>query len=358
MTRASRKLEHIQYALSMKPNGSSGFQDVHFVHQALSNIAYNNTILSTTIGGLHLSSPIIMNAMTGGSTETQEINEKLATVANESGIAMAVGSQMSAIKMNEYVPSYKIVRKVNPKGIIFANLGSEATVEQAKSAINMIEANGIQIHLNVIQELTMPEGDRDFRNTLDRLQEIKESANIPVIIKEVGFGISMETAKLLKDAGLRILDVGGKGGTNFATIENNRRDHPLQFFNDWGIPTAVSILEAKSQTQIEVIASGGIQSGIDVAKAIGLGAQAVGMAGVFLKRILKNGVEDTINWIDQLHQELRFIMTSLDAIHLLELQNKSVVLLGDTKSWCELRGIPLTPLAQRMNKDSFIKKPM
>jgi len=349
MTRASRKLDHIHHALSMYPTCISGFRDIHFVHQALSNVAYENTTLSTLLGGLQLGSPIIMNAMTGGSIETESFNEKLATVAKESGIAMAVGSQMSAIQRDEYIPSYKIVRKINPKGIVFANLGSEASIEQARLAIEMIDANAIQIHLNVIQELIMPEGDRDFRYVLERIQAIKEVVKVPVIIKEVGFGISMETAKLLKEAGVKILDISGKGGTNFAAIENNRREYPLQFFNDWGITTPISILEAKTQNSIEIIASGGIQSSLDIAKAIGLGSQAVAMAGIFLEKIVNNGVENTIAWVDQLHQELRLIMTSLGATQLIELQKKPMVVLGETKNWCELRGILLTSLAQRMN---------
>lgn len=349
MSRASRKLEHLKLAVETGQSNLHGLQNVHFVHQAIPETSLNKVSIATSIGGLDLSTPIIINAMTGGGLETTKINEQLALIAKETGLAIAVGSQMSGIKNKDYISTYKVVRKVNPNGIVFANLGAEATVEQANQAIEMIEADALQIHLNVIQELIMPEGDRDFEGVLNRLYEIKNKVPVPVIIKEVGYGISKETAKKLVERGLSIIDVGGKGGTNFTAIENKRRYVPISIFNDWGINTATSILEVKTIKDVEVIATGGIQDSIHIAKALGLGASAVGMAGTILKVLLSKQVSGTIEFIQNLHYELQLIMTSLGANTLLDLQNKPMVIHGELKDWCELRGIPIKNIANRNN---------
>jgi len=345
--RTSRKLDHLKLALESNQNVCTSFQNVHFVHQALPEIALDKISLTTMFGGLNISSPIIINAMTGGALETTEINEKLAIIARETGVALAVGSQMSAIRDKELINTYQIVRKVNPNGVIFANLGMEATVDQALEAIDMLNADALQIHLNVVQELVMPEGDRSFEGALDRLQAINEAISVPLIVKEVGFGISYETAKKLADRGIKIIDVGGKGGTNFAKIENSRREASLSIFNDWGIDTAASLLEVKRLKNIELIATGGIQNSLQIAKAIGLGANAVGIVGAILRSIINEGVEGTIDYIEGLHAELKLIMTSLGASNLEGLQQKPIVILGDLKDWCDLRGIELNALAQR-----------
>ncbi len=347
MQRASRKLEHLSLALKIEQTNIQGFQDVNFVHQALPEVDIAETSISTVVGGLYLSSPIIINAMTGGAIETEKINEQLATIAKEKDLAMAVGSQMSALKNREVTSSYKIIRKVNPNGIVFANLGAEASVKQAKEAIDMLEANALQIHLNVIQELIMPEGDRNFRGALERIAAIKEQINVPLIVKEVGFGIARETASKLAAVGVSIIDVGGKGGTNFAEIENKRRKTPLNIFNDWGINTATSILEIKEIPDIEIIATGGIQNSLQLAKAIGLGANAVGIAGIIIKKLLTENIDATIDYITSIHQEIRIIMTSLGAKDLLDLQKLPMVTLGDIKDWCELRDININNLARR-----------
>ena len=350
MSRTSRKLDHLNLAITGR-NTEQGFQNVQFVHQALPEVAYTNTSLASRIGELNLSSPIIINAMTGGAHETTAVNEKLALIAKETGISMAVGSQMSAIKNKEFVSTYKITRKVFPNGIIIANLGKEATVSQAKEAIEMIEANALQIHLNVIQELVMPEGDRNFKGVLDNLQAIKEEIDVPLIVKEVGFGISKETAEKLLARGIKIIDIGGKGGTNFAEIENQRRKSALTFFNDWGIDTAASIIEVKTAKSIEVIASGGIQNSFQVTKALGLGASAIGIAGIVLKHLYNSEVKGTIDFINNMHYEIKLIMTALGASKVADLQHKPMVISGELKNWCDERGIDTTHIARRkLNK--------
>lgn len=246
MSRSERKWEHIDYALKTGQSRQSGFDDITFVHQSLPECSTELISIDTKIGELSLSSPIFINAMTGGGgNKTLEINRALAIAARETNIAMAVGSQMSAIKNELEADTYKIVRAENPKGIIIANLGSEATLEEAKRACDMIEADALQIHLNVIQELVMPEGDKDFTGALNRIAEIASGLSVPVIVKEVGFGMSMETVNLLRSSGVAAIDIGGFGGTNFSKIENARRERTFPFFDDWGIPTAASIIEAR-----------------------------------------------------------------------------------------------------------------
>ena len=255
---------------------------------------------------------------------------------------------MSAINDQDEAATYEIVRKANPNGLIFANLGSEATVEQAKQAVDMLEANALQIHLNVIQELVMPEGDRDFSGALGRIERIVKSLNVPVIVKETGFGISRETAKKLVDVGVSVIDVSGYGGTNFSKIENERRTQRLEFFNDWGIPTAASIAEVKHAVPgTSIIGSGGIQKPMDIAKAIALGASAVGLAGYFLKVFMEEGQDGLIQLIHQTHDELRWMMTALGASTIEELQQAPIMITGETYHWLTQRGVDCSTYSNR-----------
>ncbi|MFB6465990.1 type 2 isopentenyl-diphosphate Delta-isomerase [Cytobacillus sp. Hz8] len=351
MSRSKRKWEHIQHALSTGQKRLNGFEDIAFVHQSLPDSSVNLVSLNTKIGELSLSSPILINAMTGGGGErTKQINRNLAEVAKVTGVALAVGSQMSGLKDPSEVETYKVIREVNPKGLIFGNLGSEATVEQARKAIEMIEANALQIHLNTIQELTMPEGDRNFIGALTRIEKMIQQIEIPVIVKEVGFGMSRETVQLLQSIGVTAIDIGGFGGTNFAEIENKRREKSLSFFNEWGIPTVVSIIEANEDShEIDIIGSGGLQSSLDIIKALALGANATGLAGYFLKVLVKEGMESLIKQIEQTHQELMIIMTALGAKSIQELKNIPLVIFGDTHHWLNERGIDTKKFSQRSN---------
>ncbi|KFN03146.1 type 2 isopentenyl-diphosphate Delta-isomerase [Bacillus clarus] len=349
MVRAKRKLEHIEYALSTGQSRTHGFHDIDFVHQSLPNSSYESITCETKIGELSLSSPIFINAMTGGGGEqTLHINEQLASVAKHHKLAMAVGSQMAALKDESEAASFRIVRKVNPNGIVFANLGSEATVEQAKYAVDMIEADALQIHLNVIQELTMPEGDRDFTGVLERIEKVTLNCEVPVIVKEVGFGMSKETVQQLANIGVTAIDIGGQGGTNFAAVENERRQRMLSYFNNWGIQTATSLIEASStNNNLSLIASGGIQTALDVAKAIALGAQTTAFAGYFLRILMQDGVEKLMNEIEILHMDLQFIMTALGARTIEELQRVPLVVKGETYHWLSQRGIDTTRYSRR-----------
>ncbi len=355
MQRTSRKREHIQYAIETGQSGQHGFADVKFVPNCIPESSFTHISLATTIGGLSLSSPIIINAMTGGAHETLSINEKLAVLARERCLAMAVGSQMAAIKDPSVRDSYEIVRKTHPNGIFFANLGGEATPAQALQAIEMIEADALQIHLNVMQELIMPEGDRDFRRMLDRIQRIVEAVPCPVFIKEVGFGMSRESAARLLSTGIRGLDVGGAGGTNFAQIENERRQVPLDMFNDWGMTTVESLMEVSHfRHQVDIMATGGIRNGLEVAKALALGASTVGMAGFFLGQVLHQSEQQSLQAIDDLHNQICIVMSALGIHRIQDFITCPLVISGSSYHWASMRGLDCSSYSQRERaRDEF-----
>ncbi len=320
-----------------------------FIHNSIPETNYDEISLTSKIGGLSLSSPIFINAMTGGGGEqTKKLNQQLAEVAAETKVGMAVGSQMAAIKESEQRESYEIVRKSHPDGIIFANLGSEATLDQAKMAVDMIEANAFQLHLNVIQELVMPEGDRNFTDTYKRIEKLVQGLEVPVIVKEVGYGMNNQIIQRLASIGVRVVDIGGFGGTNFSKIENERRQQKLNYFNNWGITTTASLLEGSVvDAEIEILASGGLQSAMDLAKSLALGAVAGGFAGRFLKVLVEEGQEKLIEDINQIINDLKMLMTALGASSPKELTNVPLIVLGDTFHWATQRGIDCTRLSLR-----------
>lgn len=349
MSRTNRKIDHIKYAIETGQGRSNGLDDIVFVHQSLPNISVDQIDMTTEIGNLSLKSPVFINAMTGGGGNlTYKVNKELATVAHECGIAMAVGSQTAAIKDPSQRYTYEVVREVNPNGIIFANVGSEISIEDAKIAIDMIEADALQIHLNVIQELVMPEGDRDFSHILSNIENIVSKLEIPVIIKEVGFGMSKEAVRKLIEIGVQAIDVGGFGGTNFAAIENKRRDQILSYFNNWGITTAASIAEISTPfPRLSIIGTGGIQSAFDVVKSIALGASAAGCAGYFLNILMRQGEDALRSEVKQFHEDIAFLMTALGTRTISDLQKAQLVISGETYHWLNQRGIDTTKYSNR-----------
>jgi isopentenyl-diphosphate Delta-isomerase len=352
VSRSERKWDHIRYALETGQKRLTAFDDIQFIHQSLPNINVSDVSIHQKIGELSLSSPIFINAMTGGGGEkTYSLNKQLAMVAREAGLAIAVGSQMSALKDKSERYTYEVVRKENPSGVLIANLGSEATPDLAKEAVEMIEANAIQIHLNVIQELAMPEGDREFFGALKRIEKVVKEVNVPVIVKEVGFGMCKETVEALSSVGVSVVDVGGFGGTNFAEIENKRTDKSKAFFNQWGIPTAISISEAShASSPLTIIGSGGFSSSIDIAKGIALGASAVGFAGYFLKILVEEGIDSLYEEISSLHDGLKIIMTALGTKTIFDLQNAPLMISGQMYHWLTQRGIDTKTYCQRTIK--------
>ncbi|WP_046173731.1 type 2 isopentenyl-diphosphate Delta-isomerase [Domibacillus indicus] len=341
MSRAERKIDHIHYALSTGQSGRTGLDHIQFIHRSLPGSSVTDISLSAKIGELQWSSPIFVNAMTGGGGQTTaDINTQLAEVAAACELPMAVGSQMSAVRHPEERLTFRAARKANPRGIMMANIGSEATVDEAIAVCDMIEADVLQIHLNVIQELAMPEGDRDFRGAIDRIAAICEQVGVPIIVKETGFGIGLETAKLLNELPLAAIDTAGFGGTNFAAVENERSARPMAFFNNWGIPTAVSIVETAAGAPAKtVIASGGLQHAEDVVKSLALGASAAGLSGFLLNILLTGGQEALIDHINGLKMDMKMMMCALGARTIGHLHQTPLMIYGETEHWLRVRGL-------------------
>lgn len=276
-----RKDEHIE--LAMKQNISyNDFDSISLEHFSLPEIDFDDVDLSTDYLGFKSSYPIYINAMTGGSDKAKEINEKLAHISKHFNIPFVLGSQSAALKHEELIDTYSIVRKINKDGFIVANVSANATLEQAKKAVNMVNANALSIHINVIQELVMHEGDRTFKHWQQNIKTIVENINVPIIVKEVGFGMSRKTIDTLISLGVKYIDVSGKGGTNFARIERMRANNRDLTFEELGISTVDSLINAANY-DITTFASGGIRNALDIYKALHLGAKAVGLSNYFLK---------------------------------------------------------------------------
>jgi isopentenyl-diphosphate delta-isomerase len=352
MSREKRKDEHVH--LATQPESVlpvSQFDDLSFVHYSFPEMAWNEVDLTSEFAGYVMNLPIYINAMTGGSDKTGKINESLADIASATGIAMAVGSQHAALRNDSLVDTFRVVRKRNPKGIIFANIGADAPIDFALRAVDMLEANALQIHINAPQELVMPEGERNFKGWLHRIEQIIQTVHVPVIIKEVGFGMCAETLHLLNELGVRNVDLSGCGGTNFIWIENQRRkNREYSYLKEWGQSTIISLLEAQEfvqNGQWTIFASGGIRNPLDIIKCLSLGAKAVGIAGPILRILNKEGAERVIEEMNDWSAQLKSIFTMLGARTVLDLQKCSIVIRNDVREWCELRGIDVTRFARR-----------
>lgn len=328
---AHRKDEHLALAEAeyrQHPPVSS-LNDVRIIPNALPEIKVTDVDLTIPSQEFPFTTPFYIEAMTGGSERTGRINQQLATVAKEAGIAMAVGSQSIAMKLPEARASFEIVRQTNPDGFIIGNLGAGHDANDAQMAVEMLEANALEIHLNVAQETVMPEGDREFI-WADKLADIIAKVNVPVIVKEVGFGVSQQTIEQLVELGAQYINIGGRSGTNFAIIEDRRqhdRTNKYDFLYDWGLTTAESLLEAQHvAVNPTIFATGGIQSPLDVLKAQVLGAQAVGVAGRFLHTLLNSDTQGLLTEVQTWQTQLAELYAMVGAHNYQELQDVAYVL--------------------------------
>jgi len=290
-----RKADHIKINLEQDVRSalSSGLEKYRFVHEALPELDLDRIDTTLSLFGKKLNSPILISSMTGGTEAAKTINMCLAEAAQECGIAMGVGSQRAAIEHPEQAETFQ-VRKAAPDILLFANLGAVQLnygygIDQCRRAVDMIQADALILHLNPVQEAVQDAGDVNFSGLAKKIEEVCKKIEVPVIAKEVGWGISERTAKLLADCGVSAIDVAGAGGTSWSQVEMHRA--PDEFtrqlagtFVGWGIPTAESILNVKKAVpEMTIFASGGIKDGLDIAKSIALGATLGGMAGQFLK---------------------------------------------------------------------------
>ncbi|MHB8125788.1 MAG: type 2 isopentenyl-diphosphate Delta-isomerase [Desulfitobacteriaceae bacterium] len=349
MSRQYRKKEHVEYALKTSHSTvGNGFSDILLVYEALPELNLDQVDTSLNFLDKRLKAPLLINAMTGGHPEVKHINRSLAKIAARAGIAMAIGSQTAGLEDSEVQDTYRVARDENPDGVLLANVSALSSPVMVKEAIDMIEADGVQLHLNVAQELAMAEGDRNFSGTLANIEKIVALSKVPVIMKEVGFGLSRETIKKMYDVGIRYIDVSGKGGTDFIRIEYLRSGQDCrEKFQNIGIPTANSLIESLSlDLPILVIASGGFTGGSDVACALALGAKLVGMAGHFLHVLTQGSEQGLKERVDTIIEVLRQTMLMVGAANLKELTGKSVIITGRTAEWLLRRGININKYSQ------------
>jgi isopentenyl-diphosphate delta-isomerase len=332
---SSRKSDHIRINLDEDVSSSlnTGLERYHFLHQALPEINLEDVELGQTVFGKPLHSPLLISSMTGGSEDATKINLRLAEAAQEKMIAMGLGSQRAAIEEDGLAASFQ-VRSVAPDILLFANLGAVQLnygygLEECQRAVDMAEADALMLHLNALQEAVQPEGDTRFSGLLNKIELICKNLPVPVVVKEVGWGISGETARGLANAGVQAIDVAGAGGTSWTQVEMHRAENKSQArlasaFSDWGIPTADSILQVrKALPQIPVFASGGLRSGVEIAKCLALGANLGGMASPYLKAAAKS-TELTIQTIDEVSKEIKVSMFAAGAANLKELAQTSL----------------------------------
>jgi len=290
-----RKADHIRISLEEDVSFetlTSGFERYRFVHCALPEISLEAVDTAVVFLGKRLQAPLLISSMTGGTPQGREINRRLAWAAQEAGIGMGLGSLRAALEDPTLAETYR-VRDVAPDILLLANLGAVQlnygyTVDHCRRAVEMVEADGLVLHLNPLQEALQPEGQTDFSGLLRKIEAVCRALEVPVIVKEVGWGLSADVARRLADAGVAALDVAGAGGTSWSQVEMYRAENGLQravaaAFRDWGIPTAEAVREVRrALPHIPIVASGGIRDGIQVAKAIALGATVCGVARPFL----------------------------------------------------------------------------
>ncbi|MEU4796695.1 type 2 isopentenyl-diphosphate Delta-isomerase [Streptomyces sp. NPDC023327] len=355
----SRKDDHVRLAAAQHEhvgeNGAapvamagihSQFDEVNFLHHALAGTDRERVLLRTQFGGLDWPVPLYINAMTGGSTRTGEINRDLAIAAHETGVPIASGSMSPYLKNPSTADTFTPLRHHNPQGFVMANVNTTATAEQARRVVALLDANALQIHLNTVQETVMPEGDRSFGTWPAAIEHIATAVDVPVIVKEVGFGLSGHTVSHLADLGVHIADVAGRGGTNFARIENGRRPHAdYAYLESWGLSTPAALLDARNHG-LPLLASGGVRHPLDVARALALGAHAVGASGIFLTTLLNGGVSALIEKINTWLDHLTALMTLLGAHTPADLSHCDVLVTGSLREFCALRDID-TPTPQK-----------
>ena len=343
-----RKAEHVKVVLGQNVDGRYRYwNDVQLFHNALPEIDFAEVDPSVTLFGHRLRAPLVITGMTGGFPDAAKINDNLAAAAAAVGIAMGVGSERAAILKGQYPESYSCVAR-HAVPLKFANIGAPQIipqnpgdavvgVDEARRAMELIGADVLAVHLNFLQEMVQPEGDRRARGCLDRIGALAQA--LPVLVKETGAGISRDVGERLRARGVRGFDVSGTGGTSFAAVEHfravergaQREARVGKVFWDWGIPSPVSVLET-TPLGLPVIASGGIRSGLDVARALALGANAAGTAGGIL-RAASIGPEETRAELEQFVYELRVAMFLSGARTVEEMRRAPYVLSGETRAW-------------------------
>ncbi len=357
-----RKADHIQICLDQNVQArrkTTGFEDIHFVHRALPEIDRDKINLSTTAFNHKFSAPLIVEAMTGGTTKSEKINTNIAKAVEELGLGMGVGSQRAAVENPGLEKAFAVTREKAPTAFLIANIGApqitkKQGVKDAEKAVKIINADALAIHLNPLQEAVQPEGETNYVGVLNGIKNITKTLKVPVIAKETGAGIAAEEAEELKTAGVSGIDVAGAGGTSWAAVEHHRaksvgdehRQRLGETFWDWGIPTAANIVEVAQTVKTSLIASGGIRSGVEIAKALALGADLAGTAMPILQPATKSA-EEVKKTLQFMLEELRNTMFLVGAENIQRLKEVPVVVTGRTAEWLKARGFQPEVYARR-----------
>jgi isopentenyl-diphosphate delta-isomerase len=349
---SERKRDHVDIVLEKDVRPRHNYwDDVHFLHRALPEVDLDEIDVSVRLFGRRLEAPIIISSMTGGFEDAVRINDNLAYGASKVGVGMGVGSQRPVLQGQASEESWSVVRK-HRVPLMIANIGAPQLIpqegrqplglEDARRALQMVDGHILAIHLNYTQEIVQPEGDSRARGVLEAIRAI--ASELPVLAKETGAGISKEVAMMLKEAGVQGIDIGGLGGTSFSAVEFyrakreglQRKERLGEAFWEWGIPSPISLMLA--QVGLPVIATGGVRSGVDVARAIALGATSAGMASQMLKAA-NESAEAVVEELEAVVAELKAVMFLTGCRNLDELRRTKVILTGPTLEWATSLGL-------------------
>jgi len=349
---SDRKLAHLQICLEndvQAKNITTGLEDITLVHRATTDLNFDEIDLSVEIFGKKLDLPFIISGMTGGHAFAHKLNHFLSKAVNDTKIGMGVGSQRAALEDIKVRESFDIVRKNAPNSLIIGNIGAGQIAQgltsiEFQELVDMIEADAIAIHFNPLQEVIQPEGDIDFKGLHENAHSLIKEFQVPVIAKEVGSGFSLEDIKNIEKIGFKAIDIQGVGGTSWAGVESIRtlslkHKKTGDIFWDWGLPTTLSTILAVNNFNGSVIGSGGVRTGLDIAKLISLGANAAGMAIPFLFSVQKHSTEEVIERIQEIEYQLRLACFLTGSENISELKRAPIVIEGRTAELMRIYGI-------------------
>lgn len=339
---SSRKQQHVEIVVSKNVafrGKSSGFERWDLVHNALPELDLEEVDASTELLGKRLRLPLLITGMTGGYAGAEKINRSLARLCAERGLAMGVGSQRQALEDTRFRRTYSVVREEAPDIVVIGNIGAAevahlSDVTPLRKQVDLIKADALAVHLNPVQEFLQPEGTPRFAGVLNGIERLVHDLGVPVVVKEIGAGISAAVLRRLLDVGVRIVDVAGAGGTSWAGVEVLRRTEaerdPLAVFWDWGIPTVDAIRQCaavrSNDRKFTLIASGGIQNGVDMAKAIALGADLAGAARPFITALKKGGSAGLNRLVDGWERQFHGAMFLTGSRTVTDLQQQTLML--------------------------------
>lgn len=322
---SNRKDDHIRHALAYQSPYNS-FDDMELVHSSLPSYDLADIDLTTHFAGRDWDFPFYINAMTGGSEKAKHINLKLAQVAEECGLLLVTGSYSAALK-NPEDDSFP-TRTSHPALLLATNIGIDKPYELGLKAVESVQPLFLQLHVNAMQELLMPEGERAFAQWQSNLADYAQQMPVPLVLKEVGFGMDRKTVERAREVGVRTVDISGRGGTSFAYIENQRGGN-RSYLDDWGQTTVQSLLNLQDLTDdMEILASGGVRNPLDIVKCLVLGARAVGLSRTVLELVEDHSVEEVVAIINGWKEDLKLIMCALNCQKITDLKKVDYILYG------------------------------